>query len=151
MRHTVQRHAPCPCSPPCSHMPHFSLCRKVYGILSLQILFTCAMCAVFMLVLPVRDWTVRNTWMMWVFFAATIITLFPMHKYKKTYPANMICLGESRLLGDERAVVLTLHLQSFSPCFRRTLSLSCAPYTPPPATLTQVCLPLLAIQLPLKT
>lgn len=66
--------------------------RKVYGILSLQILFTCAMCAVFMLVLPVRDWTVRNTWMMWVFFAATIITLFPMHKYKKTYPANMICL-----------------------------------------------------------
>ena len=164
MRDTGQQHAHSSCSPPSSHTSppcshtsppsshtsHFSLGRKVYGILSLQILFTCAMCAVFMLVLPVRDWTVRNTWMMWVFFAATIITLFPMHKYKKTYPANMICLGES--LAWRRACSRAHSaLQSSSPCFRRTPSPSCAPYTPLPATLTQVRLLLIVIKLPLKT
>jgi hypothetical protein len=85
------------------------------------------MCAVFMLVLPVRDWTVRNTWMMWVFFAATIITLFPMHKYKKTYPANMICLGES--LAWRRACSRSLCTAALFTVFQTyTVALVCAIY-----------------------
>ena len=70
------------------------LLRKVYGILTLQVLFTCAMCAVFMLVLPVRNWTIRNSWMMWVMFALTIITIFPMTHWRREYPRNIVCLSK---------------------------------------------------------
>ena len=88
--------------------------RKVYSILSLQLLFTCAMCAVFMLVQPAQQWVLANRWMIWVMLVCAIITIFPMMKWRKEYhtptpyiltvflyqfdphvryPRNMICLA----------------------------------------------------------
>ena len=67
--------------------------RKVYSILSLQLLFTCAMCAVFMLAQPAQQWVLANRWMIWVMLVCAIITIFPMMKWRKEYPRNMICLA----------------------------------------------------------
>ena len=102
------------------------------------------MCAVFMLVKPVREWSLRNLWMMWVCFALTIISLFPLFKYKKTYPANMICLGQKPPPLPVHSSARCAHVlsrpvpQRYSQRFRRTRWRWCALYTLPTATPTQV-------------
>ena len=128
--------------PPFTFFMLFCFRRKVYGILTVQVLFTFAMCAVFMLVQPVQNWTIRNTWIMWVALVLSIVIMFPMFHWKKEYPRNMICLGQNPsllplpLLPPRHACS---PLQPCSPCSSRIRWLWCAAYMRRRAMPTQVC------------
>ena len=49
--------------------------RKVYGILSCQLLLTCAIISVFTFIPSARLYAQQNRWMYWVGFAATLGTV----------------------------------------------------------------------------
>jgi hypothetical protein len=46
-----------------------------------------------MLVLPLRDWVLSHTWLIWVALLLSIASIFAMIKCKQQHPTNMICLG----------------------------------------------------------
>lgn len=66
--------------------------KKVYGILSFQLLITTAVCAIFMKVQEVRDYVIRTPALMWVGFALSIVFLFALLYCRKVHPTNMLLL-----------------------------------------------------------
>jgi hypothetical protein len=78
----------------------------VYSILSLQVLFTTSMCALFMLVLPLRDWVLSHTWIIWLSLALSIFTIIAMMKWKMEYPRNIVCLGNTTFISLFLAIPL---------------------------------------------
>lgn len=79
--------------------------RKVFGILGAQLGLTTLICAVFMLVGPVREFVLKaNGVLSVVSMVATFGTLFGLMAYKDQFPLNMQLLaaftvGESVLVG----------------------------------------------------
>lgn len=81
--------------------------RKVYGILSIQLLVTSAFIALFVLHEGVKMWTYRNSWTLWVAMAVTIVLVLVLaccEGPRRKAPTNYILLGtftlaESFLLG----------------------------------------------------
>lgn len=79
--------------------------RKVFGILGAQLLLTTLVCAVFMLVAPVRHAVLAaSSALTIVSMVATFGALFGLMAYKDDYPRNMhlllaFTLGESLLVG----------------------------------------------------
>ncbi|KAK7343409.1 hypothetical protein VNO77_12126 [Canavalia gladiata] len=70
--------------------------RKVYIIVSLQLLLTAAFASIFIFVPFARDFARYNHYRLFVFFAAVIfsfISLFALSKYYDKHPANLILLG----------------------------------------------------------
>jgi FtsH-binding integral membrane protein len=72
--------------------------RKVYGILSAQILVTFIISAWFMLHLPTRDWVIHHAWLQWVGLAGTIGTIIALFFKSKEHPTNMYLLGAFTLI-----------------------------------------------------
>jgi len=81
--------------------------RKVYSILLIQILITCAFIAVFLYVTPVREFCHENPWTWIVALIATFVLLIALAccpDVRRTWPTNIILLGlftlfEGYLLG----------------------------------------------------
>ncbi|KAK4553043.1 hypothetical protein LTR86_009967 [Recurvomyces mirabilis] len=67
--------------------------RKVYAILTVQLLFTTALSAVSFFSKPYKNWIQSNQWMMWVsLFGAIGFMLLTFWK-RKSYPTNLIFLA----------------------------------------------------------
>ena len=67
--------------------------RKVYAILTVQLLFTTALSAVSFFSKPYKQWIQTNQWMMWVsLFGAIGFMLLTFWK-RKSYPTNLVFLA----------------------------------------------------------
>lgn len=63
--------------------------RKVYGILSTQLMLTVFICTMFMYVDGIRNWTLDNFTPFYVCLFGTIIVLIALFCNRKSYPLNM--------------------------------------------------------------
>ncbi|KAK0273101.1 hypothetical protein LTR35_012513 [Friedmanniomyces endolithicus] len=67
--------------------------RKVYAILTVQLLFTTALSAVSFFSKPYKNWIQSNQWMMWIsLFGAIGFMLLTFWK-RKSYPTNLVFLA----------------------------------------------------------
>ncbi|XP_028169165.1 protein lifeguard 4-like [Ostrinia nubilalis] len=67
--------------------------RKVYGLLTVQLLATTAIASVFLLVKPVQGFIHENNWMVFVAFILSMITLFALIAKRRDSPANLYLLA----------------------------------------------------------
>ncbi|XP_039745381.1 protein lifeguard 4-like [Pararge aegeria] len=67
--------------------------RKVYGLLTIQLLATVSIAAVFLLVKPVQGFIHENNWMVFIAFILSMVTLFALIAKRKDYPANLYLLA----------------------------------------------------------
>ena len=58
---------------------------KVYGILALQLVLTCGLCALFMFVEPVQYFVVGNIWLTLALFIVSIAILISLWFFKNRY------------------------------------------------------------------
>jgi FtsH-binding integral membrane protein len=78
--------------------------RKVYGILSVQLLFTTIISVGFLTIEPLKNLAETNQWIVMLFAIASIVLIFAMAFKSQEYPINYILLGaftfcESFLVG----------------------------------------------------
>jgi len=69
--------------------------KKVYSILSGQLLVTMAIMG-FFFIQPVRVYSTHNPWIFWVAFAASFACLIALSCFegvRRNFPGNLICLG----------------------------------------------------------
>jgi len=67
--------------------------RKVYGILTLQLLFTGGACAAFSFVDTLQRFSIDYYWMLYVMLIPTIACLIGLMYVTKRYPLNMVLLS----------------------------------------------------------
>mmetsp|Transcript_21133 Transcript_21133/g.21539 ORF Transcript_21133/g.21539 Transcript_21133/m.21539 type:complete len:344 (-) Transcript_21133:139-1170(-) len=67
--------------------------RKVYSILSVQLLATFAICALFALHEPTKHFVTTHVGFYWFNLIVALVSLFPLHYYKRSYPANFALLS----------------------------------------------------------
>jgi FtsH-binding integral membrane protein len=67
--------------------------RKVYGVLTLQMMLTIGMAAVFMLVPSINQFVISTPSLFYVAMALSLGVMFPLVCYRKSYPANLVLLG----------------------------------------------------------
>ncbi|GBP96511.1 Protein lifeguard 4 [Eumeta japonica] len=67
--------------------------RKVYGLLTIQLLATVAIAGVFLLVKPVQLFIHQNDWMIFGSFILSMITLFALIAKRRDSPANLYLLA----------------------------------------------------------
>ncbi|XP_011882383.1 PREDICTED: protein lifeguard 4-like [Vollenhovia emeryi] len=72
--------------------------RKVYGILSVQILMTVALASVFVISSTVKLYVQNNVWTMGLAFFLTMGILIALMIKRKDHPANLILLGSFTLV-----------------------------------------------------
>eukprot|EP00879_Flechtneria_rotunda_P001372 GHRR01001523.1.p1 GENE.GHRR01001523.1~~GHRR01001523.1.p1 ORF type:complete len:244 (+),score=59.93 GHRR01001523.1:258-989(+) len=69
--------------------------RKVFGLLTAQLLITAGMTAAFMFSPPIKSYVYSNQWTFWTAFGvslALVITLSCWEKARRQYPLNMVFL-----------------------------------------------------------
>jgi len=87
--------------------------RKVYSILSLQLLVTFGLCALFALHEPTRKFVTTHTGFYWLNFIVSFGTLFPLHRYKRSYPTNFALLALFTLsMGSMVRMITTMHAEN---------------------------------------
>ncbi|XP_050684753.1 protein lifeguard 4-like [Leptidea sinapis] len=67
--------------------------RKVYSLLTAQLLVTVAIAAVFLLVKPVQGFIHQNEWMVLIAFVLSMGTLLTLIVKRRDYPANLYLLA----------------------------------------------------------
>lgn len=67
--------------------------RKVYGILSVQLLLTVAIVSLFMFCKPVQEFAQNNSWMVMVSFLATFVCIIVLFFVQREHPTNLVFLG----------------------------------------------------------
>lgn len=67
--------------------------RKVYGILTSQLLLTTVIAAAFMMHEGIKDYVQKNNWMLLVAMLGTLVVLFPLMIKRHETPINYILLG----------------------------------------------------------
>ena len=67
--------------------------RKVYAILTVQLLFTTALSSVSFFSTGYKTWIQSNQWMMWVSLLGSIALLLLTFWKRKSYPTNLIFLA----------------------------------------------------------
>ncbi|XP_015592113.1 protein lifeguard 4 [Cephus cinctus] len=72
--------------------------RKVYGLLSIQLLMTVIVAAIFMMCEPVKLFIQQNTWMVGASFFLTLGILIALSVKRKDHPANLILLSAFTLV-----------------------------------------------------
>lgn len=78
----------------CSEAVRLGFLRKVYGILSVQLLVTVVVCGLFMVVPPLRTLAINGSGV--IFFISmigTFVTLMGMYSNMDVYPRNLMLLG----------------------------------------------------------
>ncbi|KAG5191068.1 inhibitor of apoptosis-promoting Bax1-domain-containing protein [Tribonema minus] len=78
--------------------------RKVYTVLSLQLMLTCGVCAIFTFVDPVRNYMLSHMWPFYTSMFGGLAVLFLMFCYQNVHPTNIVLLTawtlmESVLVG----------------------------------------------------
>ena len=78
--------------------------RKVYSILTLQLLFTIGVGCIFMFVEPIRTFVAGHQWLVWIALGITLGFLIPLICLKRKHPLNLVLLfgftaGVSLLIG----------------------------------------------------
>lgn len=72
--------------------------RKVYGLISIQLLMTVVVSAVFMMCTPVKLFVQQNPWMIGTSFFLTMGILISLHFKRKEHPTNLILLSAFTLI-----------------------------------------------------
>ncbi|KXT11241.1 hypothetical protein AC579_6989 [Pseudocercospora musae] len=86
--------------------------RKVYAILTVQLLLTTALSSVSFFSKPFKNWIQSNQWMLWVsLFGAIGFMLLTFWK-RKSYPMNLAFLGVFTALEAYSIAVITSFYQS---------------------------------------
>jgi len=67
--------------------------RKVYTILSAQLMATFAICALFALHEPTKQFVTTHMGFYWFNVVVSFLTLIPLHLYKRSYPTNFVLLS----------------------------------------------------------
>lgn len=103
--------------------------RKVYGILSIQLLATVAISVYMMYVDSVREYLLVETWPVFTAIGLSFVTLLPLICcYRKVYPVNMILLSvfticESVMIGYICAIY---YEYGYGQAILEAFSLTCA-------------------------
>jgi protein lifeguard len=66
--------------------------RKVYSVLTLQFMLTVGMSAAAAFVLPVRDFVVAHTWLVYVGIGVSLGCLIALYCFRTAYPFNVLLL-----------------------------------------------------------
>ncbi|XP_057652991.1 protein lifeguard 4-like [Diorhabda carinulata] len=86
--------------------------RKVYGLLSMQILLTFIIASICLFTRPIRNFVHTNDWMMMLSLIASIAILIPLHFKRKESPANFILLTAFTVVQAYTvAVIVTFYSQ----------------------------------------
>ncbi len=109
--------------------------RKVYAILTVQLLFTTALSAVSFFSKPYKNWIQSNQWMMWIsLFGAIGFMLLTFWK-RKSYPTNLVFLAGFTGLEAYSISVITSVSPSHTPPPKRDSKLTrCIPSSTTPAS-----------------
>lgn len=67
--------------------------RKVYGLISMQLLMTTVMSAVFIMCEPVKQFVQQSSWMVTTSFILTMGILIALHIKRREHPTNLILLA----------------------------------------------------------
>jgi len=67
--------------------------RKVYAILTVQLLLTVAMCSISFYNPAYKSWIQTNTWMLWTSLFGSLAMMLVTFWKRKSYPANLFFLG----------------------------------------------------------
>jgi len=87
--------------------------RKVYTILSVQLLATFAICALFALHEPTKQFVTTHTGFYWFNIIVAFGSLFPLHCYKRSYPINFMLLSLFTVsMASVLGMVTTLYAQA---------------------------------------
>jgi len=90
--------------------------RKVYGIVTAQLLFTTLFCALAMFWTPLGDFMIMNTWLLWVCLIIYIILAIVLSCFMtvaRQVPTNYILLGIVTLtLGYVTAAICAMYQQA---------------------------------------
>ncbi|QIX00090.1 hypothetical protein AMS68_005607 [Peltaster fructicola] len=81
--------------------------RKVYAILTVQILLTTAISSISFFSNSYKTWIQSNQWMMWVSLFGAIGTLLATYWQRKRYPMNLVLLGAFTALEAYSISVIT--------------------------------------------
>lgn len=82
--------------------------RKVYALLSLQLLMTVIMSGICMAVPPIRSFVQGNDWLMGYVLVSSVVVLIALYIKRRDSPANLILLAAfTVILAYSIAVVLT--------------------------------------------
>ena len=90
--------------------------RKVYSILSFQLLVTMAVMG-FFFIEPVKQYSASNSWIFWLAFATSLGCIFALSCFesvRRKSPGNLICLGIFTL-GMYVYMFRIFHTFSFNP------------------------------------
>ncbi|KAJ1974119.1 hypothetical protein H4R34_004835 [Dimargaris verticillata] len=77
----------------CDREVRFAFIRKVYAILTAQLLFTTVLGGVFMLNSSVQAWIMHHVWSMYVAVGASLVTLLVLMWKRRSYPLNFALLA----------------------------------------------------------
>lgn len=86
--------------------------RKVYTILTVQLLLTTGLSALSFFSTGYRSWIQSNAWMMWVSLFGAIAFLLLTFWKRKSYPTNLLFLGAFTLLEAYSISVVTSFYES---------------------------------------
>lgn len=81
--------------------------RKVYSILTVQLLMTAILSSVSFFNQDFKFWIQSNQWMMWVSLFGSIGTLIGTYWKRKSYPTNLVFLSAFTLLEAYSVAVIT--------------------------------------------
>ncbi|XP_059097568.1 protein lifeguard 3-like isoform X2 [Tigriopus californicus] len=89
--------------------------RKVYGILSIQLMITCAIIAIFVFVDSLRIFAIQNRSLYWVAFGLTMVCMIAMaccESVRRKAPTNFIFLGIFTICEGFMMGTLAAHFQA---------------------------------------
>ncbi|CAG4920836.1 protein lifeguard 4-like [Colias croceus] len=87
--------------------------RKVYSLLTIQLLVTVAIAAVFLLVKPVQVFIHSNEWMVFIAFILSMVTLFALIAKRRDYPANLYLLAGFTVIQAYTIGVVVSYFDTF--------------------------------------
>ncbi|XP_038209220.1 protein lifeguard 4-like [Zerene cesonia] len=87
--------------------------RKVYSLLTIQLLVTVAIAAVFLLVKPVQGFIHSNDWMVFIAFILSMVTLFALIAKRRDYPANLYLLAGFTVIQAYTIGVVVSYFDTF--------------------------------------
>jgi len=86
--------------------------RKVYSILTVQLLFTTALSAVSFFSKSYKNWIQSNQWMMWTSLFGAIAFMLATFWKRKSYPTNLVFLTGFTALEAYSISVITSFYES---------------------------------------
>jgi len=86
--------------------------RKVYSILTVQLLLTTALSSISFFSHGYRRWIQSNSWMMWISLIGAIVFMFLTFWKGKSYPINLVFLGGFTALEAYSISIVTSFYES---------------------------------------